>query len=228
MSGVSPFLAFLLLLAAAFVAYRWRAAVGRERKLLQTLSERKSDLLRASGRLESANRQLERLASLDGLTGVANRALFEEVLDREWRRLTRYNLPLTVILVDIDSFTLYNESNSHRAGDECLRKLASYLAGAVNRPGDLVARYAADEFAVLLAGTEPAGGITVADTLRAGVSHLAIPRSPEIADPVTICVGVATVVPWEGMNPAALIERAEWALSRARKRGLNRTEIYAA
>ncbi len=228
MPSVSPFAASLLLLAAAFFAYCWRAAAGRERKLLQTLGERKSDLLRASGRLESANRHLERLASLDGLTGVANRALFEEVLDREWRRLTRYNLPLTLILLDIDCFTVYNESNSHRTGDECLRKLASYLAGAVNRPGDIVARYAADEFAVLLAGTDAAGGITVADTLRTGVATLAIPRASESADHVTICVGVATVVPWEGMNPAALVERTEWALSRARKRGTNRTEVYAA
>jgi diguanylate cyclase (GGDEF)-like protein len=205
-----------------------RFAVLRERKLRQTLDERTKDLLRASTRLEAANRELGRIASLDGLTGVASRTLFDEVLVREWRRLTRYNLPLTLILIDVDSFSAYNECNTHRAGDDCLRKVAAHLTAAVNRPGDLVARYAADEFAVLLAGTEPTGGITMADTLRTGVAKLGITRTTESEEPVTVSVGVATVIPWEGMVPTALVDRAEWALARARKRGANRTEIYAA
>ena len=219
--------AALAVLASVLAVLLWRA-LSRERKVRQVLAERTADLLRASGRLETATRQLDRLASLDGLTGVANRELFDEVFDREWRRLTRYSLPLTLLLVDIDQFGEFNQANSHREGDECLRRVATHLAGAINRPGDLVARYAADEFIVLLAGTDAAGAATMADTLRDGVKGLGISRGAGQTEPVTVSLGVATVVPWEGMVPAALFERAEWALSRARKLGANRTEIYAA
>lgn len=219
--------AALAVLAVALAVLLWRA-LSREWTVRQVLAERTADLLRASGRLETATRQLDRQASLDGLTGVPNRALFDEVFDREWRRLTRYSMPLTLLLLDVDHFGAFNEENSHRDGDECLRRVATYLVGAINRPGDLVARYAADEFAVLLAGTDAAGAATMADTLRDGVMALDIPRRTGQPDPVTVSLGVATVVPWEGMVPAALFERAEWALSRARKLGANRTEIYAA
>ena len=219
--------AALAVLSSMLAVLLWRA-LARERKVRQILSERTADLLRASARLETATRQLDRLASLDGLTGVANRELFEEVFDREWRRLTRYSLPLTLLLVDLDQFGAFNQANSHRDGDECLRRVATYLSGAINRPGDLVARYAADEFIVLLAGTDAAGAATMADTLRDGVKGLGISRAPGQPEVVTASLGVATVVPWEGMVPAALFERAEWALSRARKLGANRTEIYAA
>jgi diguanylate cyclase (GGDEF)-like protein len=219
--------AALAVLSSVLAVLLWRA-LARERAVRQVLSERTADLLRASGRLETATRQLDRLGTLDGLTGVANREVFDEVMNREWRRLTRYGLPLTVLLVDVDQFGLYNQENSHRDGDECLRRVASHLAGAINRPGDLVARYAADEFVVLLAGTDAAGAAVMADSLRDGVKALGIARRPGDGEPVTVSLGVATVVPWEGMVPSALFERAEWARSRARKLGANRTEIYAA
>jgi diguanylate cyclase (GGDEF)-like protein len=130
--------------------------------------------------------------------------------------------------MDIDQFGEFNQANSHRDGDECLRRVATYLAGAINRPGDLVARYAADEFIVLLAGTDAPGAETMADFLRDGVRALGIMRRPGGSEPVTVSLGVATVVPWEGMVPSALFERAESALSRARKIGENRTAIYVA
>ena len=217
----------LAVLSCVLAALLWRA-LSRERKVRQVLAERTADLLRASGRLETATRQLDRLGSQDGLTGLANRSLFDEILEREWRRLTRYSLPLTLLLVDVDHFGEFNQAHSHREGDECLRRVAAALTGAINRPGDLVARYAADEFIVLLVGTDAAGAVVMADTLRAAVKALAMPRRPGDPEPVTVSLGVATVVPWEGMVPAALFERAESALARARKLGTNRSEIYAA
>ena len=219
--------AALAVLSSVLAVLLWRA-LQREQDVRQVLAERTADLLRASSRLETATRQLDRLGSQDGLTGVANRALFDEVFEREWRRLTRYSLPLTLLLVDVDHFGEFNQENSPSDGDECLRRVATYLTGAINRPGDLVARYASDEFVVLLAGTDADGAARMADTLRDGVKALAIPRRKGNPEPVTVSLGVATVVPWEGMVPSALLERAEWALSRARKLGVNRTEIYAA
>src|SRR5262245_48347603 len=96
--------AALAVLSSVLAVLLWRA-LQREQAVRQTLAERTADLLRASSRLETATRQLDRLGTQDGLTGVANRELFDEVFDREWRRLTRYSLPLTLLLVDVDHFS---------------------------------------------------------------------------------------------------------------------------
>ena len=119
--------------------------------------------------LEIANRELERLASLDGLSQIANRRCFDQQLAQEWKRLQREQLPLSLILCDIDFFKVYNDTYGHQAGDECLRQVAYTIHQAVRRPADFTARYGGEEFAVILPNTEATGAVRVAEKIRAQV-----------------------------------------------------------
>src|SRR4028119_2258104 len=124
--------------------------------------------------LEIANRELQRLAALDGLTGVANRRRFDEYLDDEWQRMAREKLPLSLILGDIDFFKKYNDTYGHQAGDACLRRVADALRFCAKRSVDLVARYGGEEFAVILPNTSAAGAALVAEEIRLVVNTLEI------------------------------------------------------
>src|SRR5664280_2921064 len=113
-------------------------------------------------RVKRMGDELRRIATTDGLTGVANRRRFDESLEREWRRARRSGDPLALLMIDIDHFKLFNDRYGHPAGDACLRSVAQALVGASLRPADLVARYGGEEFVVLLPKTP-----------RAGAEHLA-------------------------------------------------------
>src|SRR5690606_5374465 len=125
-------------------------------------------------KLDDANRELERLNAIDGLTGVANRRRFDEVLQHEWRRAARGTHPLSLLLIDVDEFKLFNDGNGHLSGDECLKDLARLLEASLKRPSDLVARYGGEEFAVILPETDSEGARQVAQALVAGVRAAAI------------------------------------------------------
>lgn len=177
--------------------------------------------------LESANAQLEQLSLSDPLTGLANRRRLDGALELEWRRLARARRPLSVLLVDVDAFKAYNDSLGHPQGDECLRRVARYLADGVHRAGDLVARYGGEEFAVLLGGTSVADAAAVAGRLRAGVEALAIPHpASPVGGVVTVSVGVAGQVPGiDGPCPAELVGAADRALYAAKRAGRNRVMV---
>ncbi len=176
--------------------------------------------------LEAANRQLERLSFLDGLTGIANRRRFDESLAREWRRAQREQAPLSVILVDIDFFKAYNDRYGHEAGDEILKRVAAALDGAVNRPADVVARYGGEEFVAVLPGTDADGAVRLGERLRAAVAELAIAHAGSAAgEHVTISVGVATAVPARDAAPEALVAAADRALYQAKRDGRNRVRV---
>jgi len=163
--------------------------------------------------LEEANERLHRLSMLDGLTGIANRRRFDEALDVEWRRGVRSHAPLSLLMIDIDAFKPYNDAHGHQAGDECLCRVGATLAESLHRAGDLVARYGGEEFAVLLPETDREHAIRVAEMLRERIAATA---------PVTISVGVSTIVPELGGAAFVLVADADAALYEAKRSGRNR------
>ncbi len=117
---------------------------------------------------------MEVLASLDGLTGIANRRFFDERLEVEWKRAFREKTSLSLIIADIDFFKAFNDTNGHLAGDDCLKKVAKVLQGSLRRPTDLVARYGGEEFVALLPNTGFEGALRLAKAMRLRVRSLAI------------------------------------------------------
>ena len=172
--------------------------------------------------LRSERRSLEALALSDALTGVSNRRAFDNALAQEWRRALRSREPLSLLMIDIDEFKILNDRYGHPTGDRCLRLVASELQRLVKRPADLLARYGGEEFAVLLADTELAGAMTLAEQLREVVQALQIENAGSRLQVVSISIGVASVRP-EGNAPAAtLVQAADAALYEAKRQGRNR------
>ena len=113
-------------------------------------------------------------AGLDGLTGLANRRTFDQVLAREWARAAREAAPLALAMIDVDHFKAYNDLYGHPGGDYCLSRVAAVLRETLNRPGDLLARYGGEEFAAVLPGTDLVGAAVVAEAMRAAVAALGL------------------------------------------------------
>jgi two-component system, cell cycle response regulator len=173
--------------------------------------------------LKDANRELHRLASLDGLTQVANRRCFDETLNREWLRLARESKPLSLILLDIDYFKRYNDTYGHQAGDACLQQVTAAVRPVLKRPSDLLARYGGEEFAVILPNTKIAGALFVAEQMQAVVKGLAIPHSQSGIKPyVTLSLGVSSTIPAPNFLPTTLIAAADKALYQAKAAGRDR------
>lgn len=173
--------------------------------------------------LKSRTDLLARLAQLDGLTGIANRRRFDEVLGREWHRALRSRAWLSLALLDIDHFKSYNDVYGHPAGDACLERVAACLETASARAADLVARYGGEEFAVLLPGTDPAGARSVAENIRERVRSLGIEHAGSSVSPlVTGSIGVASIVPTPDGSPPLLIAAADRHLYVAKEQGRDR------
>jgi diguanylate cyclase (GGDEF)-like protein len=188
---------------------------------------REQELLTVTRQLQEANEALQRLSTLDGLTGLANRRHFNEFLMHEWHRAQREASPLSLVMIDIDFFKAYNDQYGHQRGDECLRQVGTCLRSAVKRPGDLAARYGGEEFALILPQTGVTGAGTVAETLRCQVENLNIEHSrAPLHKRVTLSLGVASLIPERQHTPSVLIECADQALYQAKRAGRNRVEVY--
>ena len=173
---------------------------------------------RAEVALQEANQELHRLATLDGLTQIANRRRFDECLNLAWHICVREQVPLSLLLCDVDFFKLYNDAKGHPAGDECLQQVAQAMKRCVKRPADLVARYGGEEFVVILPNTNGKGALRVAEIIQLSVRTLAIvhPKSP-ISEYVTLSVGVACTVPCHESSPEKLLAAADRALYQAKE-----------
>jgi diguanylate cyclase (GGDEF)-like protein len=166
---------------------------------------------------------LERLALLDGLTGIANRRKFDLQLSHELRRVARSELPLSVIMADLDYFKNYNDHLGHGAGDDCLRATARALSLCLKRPSDLAARYGGEEFSVVLPETDLQGALSVAEAIRNSVEklHIKHPASP-VGDYVTMSLGAAAVIPKQKTEPAEILAVADSQLYKSKQKGRNR------
>ncbi|MCP4699015.1 MAG: diguanylate cyclase [Gammaproteobacteria bacterium] len=162
--------------------------------------------------LEQTNRELQRLANLDGLTQIANRRYFDRYLRREWRRLAREQAPLSLLLCDIDHFKEYNDTCGHQGGDDCLSLVARMLSQNAKRSTDLAARYGGDEFAVILPNTNIHGAALVAQHVQEEMKQ----------QHVTLSIGAACEIPVPNTSSDRLIAAADKALYTAKAQGRDR------
>ena len=178
----------------------------------------------AESRVLEANRLLEFQAATDGLTGIANRRAFDRTLEEEWKRHERAGAALSVALLDVDWFKLYNDHHGHLAGDDCLRAVAREVRSRARRPGDFAARFGGEEFAVILPQTGAAGAAVVLEDLLGGIRTLAIPHpaTPLPGGVVTVSIGSATAIPRRDRTGIDLLNRADRALYEAKARGRDR------
>jgi diguanylate cyclase (GGDEF)-like protein len=199
--------------------------VGQVTHLRSRLKEVLSALEARTTDLERARLQIQRLSTEDDLTALANHDQLLEFLQREWRRARREASPLSLVVADVDDFRAYNRQYGRRAGDECLREIGHALSKLGRRPGDLVARYHRDQFAVALAATEPPGAHAIAERLRRAVESLGVPAAKSAsAAVITVSVGVSTIVPPRdsALEELDLVKAARHALRHARESGGNR------
>ncbi|MBF0397102.1 MAG: diguanylate cyclase [Desulfobacterales bacterium] len=189
------------------------------KKLELEIAER----MKAEQALQEANHELQRLASLDGLTQLANRRIFDERFIYEWKRVSREKNCLSLILCDVDFFKLYNDTYGHQLGDSCLCSVAKAIMDNIRRPADLAARYGGEEFVVILPNTDVSGALHVAELIQHGIAELKIEHlKSKVNQYVTLSIGVATVVPNNSIPPKSLIELADKGLYEAKAQGRNR------
>ncbi len=194
-------------------------------RAMQRIAQMRYSLVVLTRRLDEANKELTRLSSVDGLTGISNRRQFDESLAREWARSLRSAAPLSLLMCDVDYFKQYNDLYGHQAGDECLIAVARVLQSRVKRPADVAARYGGEEFAIVLPDTDKDGAISVAETVREGIAELKMRHEGAKIGMLSISIGVASVIATrEGSAAEMLLAAADTALYAAKQKGRNRVE----
>jgi diguanylate cyclase (GGDEF)-like protein len=212
------FVPTLILGAAGITGLLFWVSVASMRRREQTLKNE----------VRKRTAELERLATMDGLTGVPNRRAFDQRLEHEWARLRRSRDSLSVLLIDVDHFKAFNDRYGHQAGDECLKTIASTLSAALRREIELLARIGGEEFGVILPETTAEAAEQTAERLRRTIAKLAIAHEDaETAPIVTVSIGGASVIPAPDRSTGALFESADQALYSAKSRGRNQITIHS-
>ena len=208
----------------AFEAFAGQVAGAiRFASLTQQLETKSRALEDANEHLARAIETLHLISTQDGLTGIPNRRHFDETLGREWRRAARSRRPLSLLMLDIDYFKFFNDTEGHQAGDACLRNVALALSETLHRAGDMIARYGGEEFAVLLPETDAEHALQVGEALRRRVEALQLPHAASPLGIVTASIGVATAVPpRDGSGWGDFVRVADAALYDAKRLGRNR------
>ncbi|MEO2194975.1 MAG: diguanylate cyclase [bacterium] len=197
------------------------------RALSATATELSTHLERRNTELLEARQSLSRSAGIDPLTSLASHSAFQEFLQAEWRRALREASCISVMMVDVDRFSEYNDRLGYQAGDECLAQIGSTLKEMLGRQGDLVARYGGGEFAVVMSRTDRQHASRVGHRICAAVENLAMAHpDSDVSSCVTVSVGVCTSTPatdsnWEELE---LVAGANKALTLAKKQGRNRID----
>ena len=197
------------------------------RRALGALDQERAQLeyrvIERTKELQQANEKMALLSVTDGLTGLANRRRFDEVLEREYARLRHSDKPLSLIILDVDYFKLFNDTYGHVSGDDCLRRIAAVIASLVHRAPDLAARYGGEELAIILPETEIEPATLLAERIRAGIEQQAIAhQASKVSDYVTVSLGVVTVVFTDLPAASEAVKLADAQLYQAKTYGRNR------
>jgi diguanylate cyclase (GGDEF)-like protein len=207
-----------LLLAAVAVRWRMAGAANRERELVRIVEEKTTDLRRANG-------DLLRLSSLDPLTGLANRRVFDQTLEKECARAQRNLSALSLVIVDVDHFKALNDTEGHQRGDEYLAQVGVELSRLARRQVDVAARYGGEEFALVLPETNAEDAARIGESVRLAIAGRKLPHPASPVAPVlTVSVGVSTMATGRWSSPEQLLAAADGALYRAKRGGRNRVE----
>ena len=170
---------------------------------------------------------LRRLATLDGLTQLANRRQFDQVLTTEWIRLSRQRQPLSLLLCDVDDFKQYNDTYGHQRGDDCLITVSQVLRETVQRSEDLVARYGGEEFVIVLPHSDSRYAIALATRIQQVLKAWHIPHeTSRVAPHITLSIGISTLFPQREKSYTQLIEFADRALYQAKDNGRNQFVVW--
>ena len=182
------------------------------------ISERK----KTEEKLITLQKELETLSFKDGLTGVANRRMFDSILNIEWLNARRNSQPLSLIMIDIDYFKQYNDYYGHIQGDNCLKQVSTALSAAASRAHDTFARYGGEEFMLILPETDAASANKVAQRCRDLIFKEQIMHAKsQVSQLLTISIGVASTIPAHKDEPVSLIEAVDKRLYQAKQKGRN-------
>lgn len=228
--AVAPMLAFTTAGLLSRSYWVWHTLKETNQLLERKVQERTQELIEKNSALEQArlvaekaNQVLHRLANTDALTQVANRRLFNEYLAQEWQQAQITQHPLSLILIDIDYFKLYNDTYGHPAGDTCLLQIARVLQSTTQKPTDLVARYGGEEFAMILPNTSITEAMQISANIQSQIKHLQIPHAQSQVNPwVTLSMGIACLVPTPQTSASQLVDYADQALYQAKTTGRDR------
>jgi len=196
--------------------------LGAKIRAMQRIIQMRTSLVVLARKLDVANQELVRLSARDGLTGIANRRLFDECMSREWRRARRNSSSMALLMCDVDHFKAYNDTYGHQAGDDCLRRVAEAIQRCMERAADIAARYGGEEFAVILPETQIGGALFMAEKIRHAIHALHIPHAASPLGQITLSIGIAALAPGENDEPERLIETADRALYHAKHDGRDR------
>ena len=191
-------------------------------RAMQRLVGMQRNLVEVTHKLDAANAELQRLSTTDALTGIANRRALDDFLSREWRRCQRMEKPLSLVMLDIDYFKLFNDKYGHQAGDDCLKQVAAQIARAAPRASDLAARYGGEEFMLVLGETDLDGALWMAERVRQMIGDLKVVHYATDSKFVAVSCGVVTVLPDDQHSIETLIESADAALYQAKRGGRDR------
>ncbi|AFZ47500.1 diguanylate cyclase [Cyanobacterium stanieri PCC 7202] len=204
-----------------------------QNQLNQTLENLEATVLRRTNELEKtqinlrhANKTLAKMAYIDSLTQVANRAYFDKIIQREWEQLIVEKECISLLLIDVDYFKNYNDFYGHPEGDICLKKIAQCFKSVVRYSSDVVARYGGEEFAIILPYANCDQAMLVAGKIQNAIASCAINHeTSEVSENITVSIGITTMKPSYDSSPDDLIKRADEALYLAKQEGRNRFKV---
>jgi diguanylate cyclase (GGDEF)-like protein len=221
---INTSIAVVITIFIGLMNYRSKVIVFIQKK---TIEQKNKLLKKLNDELTKTNKILEYLSQTDGLTGIHNRRMFDELSKECWDACTKDNTRLSVIMMDIDHFKEYNDNFGHQAGDECLIELVNCLKKTAESKETMLARYGGEEFIMMVCGITPKAAYKLAERIRVNVEKLDIKREYKVvADHITLSLGVYCGIPSEESSVSEFIERADRALYFAKQNKRNNTKVF--